>query len=411
MTDRIILHADCNNFFASCECLERPELWKVPMAVAGDPEMRTGVVVAKNELAKKCGVKTTDTVYMARQKCPEIVFVPPRHDYYRKVSQRVNAIYTEYTEYVEPASIDESYLDMTEALPLHKLTPREFADELRRRVREEIGITISVGVSFCKVFAKMASDYKKPDATTVISRDNYKDILWPLPISDLLFAGHAAVKKLNGKYINTIGDLAKQPQAVLHNLLGKQGDMLWSYANGLDDSLVRRFDDEPEIKSVSRGRTFKRDLVTTSEVKTGLGVLVDEVARNLRRSELKGEVVFVQIRRPDMSVISRQKTLNHYTYLQHEIQETAFALVQENWLIGETCPIRALTVGVAKLVPASEAVEQLSLLDLNGQRGADRGRQERLEATVEKLRRKHGDGTITLGYQGNQDIGIKRGDH
>ena len=184
--------------------------------------------------------------------------------------------------------------------------------------------------------------------------------------------------------------------------------MLWRYANGIDDSPVRLYGDEPEIKSVSRGRTFKRNLVTASEVRTGLAVLVDEVARNLRRSDLKGEVVFVQIRRPDMSVISRQKKLDHLTFLQHEIQETAFALVEANWLIGDTQPIRALTVGVTRLVPASEAVEQLSMFDLSPHKGADRSRQERLEATVEAIRQKHGDRKITLGYQENEEIGIKR---
>lgn len=408
MPERVILHADCNNFFASCECLERPELRDVPMAVAGDPENRVGVVVAKNELAKRFGVRTTDTVYMARRKCPGIVFVPPRHEFYRSISRRVNAIYAQYTEYVEPASIDESYLDVTQALPFYHLTPRELADELRRRVREEIGITISVGVSFCKPFAKMASDYKKPDATTVITRENYRDILWPLPVSDLLFAGHAAVKKLNDRAIRTIGDLAQMPQASLRELLGKQGELLWRYANGFDDSPVRLSGDSPEIKSVSRGRTFRRDLVTVAEIKTGLAVLVDEVARNLRRHAMKGEVVFIQIRRPDMSVLSRQKTLDHPTFLQHEIQETAFQLVAENWHIGPDQPIRALTAGVTKLVPASEAAEQLSLFDLTS---ASRERQEQLEAAVEALRLKHGDGVITLGYQHNEEIGVgRRGD-
>ena len=407
MSDRIIMHADCNNFFASCECLEHPELKDVPMAVAGDPENRVGVVVAKNELAKKYGVKTTDTVYAAKKKCPGIVFVPPRHSFYRQVSEKVNAIYNEYTEYVEPASIDESYLDMTQALPFFNLSPRELADELRERVKREIGITISVGVSFCKVFAKMGSDYKKPDATTLITRENYRDLLWPMPVSDLLFAGHAAVKRLNQEDIHTIGDLAQSPQERLHELLGKQGDMLWRYANGIDDDPVRLFGEEEEIKSVSRGRTFKRDLVTEDEVRTGLSVLVDEVARTLRRHNLKGEVVSVQIRRPDMSIVSRQKTLPHYTYLQHEIQATAFSLLHENWKIGPLQPIRALTVGITKLVEADKATEQLSLFDMMTD-GSDRSRQEKLEAAVEALRKKHGDGSITLGYQENLDIGVKR---
>lgn len=408
MADRVIFHADCNNFFASCECLERPELKDVPMAVAGDPENRVGVVVAKNELAKRFGVKTTDTVYQARKKCPGIVFVPPRHRYYEEVSRRVNAIYIEYTDFVEPASIDESYLDMTDAAAYFGMTPRALADQLRRRVKSEIGITVSVGVSFCKVFAKMGSDYKKPDATTVITRENYRDLLWPLPVSELYLAGRAAVRALNGREIRTIGDLARCGPEELRDLLGRQGTALWRYANGVDDEPVRRFGDEPEVKSVSRGRTFRRDLVTEGEVKTGLSVLVDEVARTLRRRNLKGEVVSVQIRRPDMSVISRQTTLGHYTFLQHEIRKAAFELVRAHWRIGESQPIRALTVGVAKLLPADQVAEQMSLFDLAPSPGGDRSRTEKLEAAVEAVRRKHGDGSITLGYQEDRDIGVAR---
>ena len=406
MADRVILHADCNNFFASCECLERPELRTVPMAVAGDPENRVGVVVAKNELAKKFGVKTTDTVYAAKKKCPGIVFVPPRHDYYSRISRLVNAVYCEYTEYVEPASIDESYLDVTQALPFYGLTPRQLADELRRRVREEIGITISVGVSFCKVFAKMGSDYKKPDATTVITRDNYREILWPLPVSDLQFAGKSAVQVLHRKQIRTIGDLARTRPEEVRDLLGKQGELLWRYANGIDDEPVQLFGTEREIKSVSRGRTFKRDLTTEREIHTAIAYLSDEVARNLRRHDLKGEVVSVQIRRPDMSEISRQTTLGRHTFLQHEIQKTAIQLVRDNWKMGD--PIRAMTVGVTRLVPAGEVVEQLSLFDLMGDSARDRNKQERLEAAVAALREKHGTDSITLGFPQDEEIGIRR---
>lgn len=338
MSDRIIFHADCNNFFASCECLERPELKNVPMAVAGDPENRVGVVVAKNEIAKRHGVKTTDTVYQAKKKCPGIVFVPPRHHFYEEVSKRVNAIYLDYTEHVEPASIDESYLDMTEVVRHLKTPPVELADELRRRVREEIGITISVGISFCKVFAKMGSDYRKPDATTLITRENYKDILWPLPVSDLYMAGNSAVATMQKKFITTIGDLARQDPDSMRSLLGKHEDLLWHYANGIDNEPVHLFGEEREIKSVSRGQTFKRDLIDEREIRTGISVLADEVARALRRNGLKGEVVSVQIRRPDMSLISRQTTLGHYTFLQIEIQEVAFDLIRQHWHMGDPCP-------------------------------------------------------------------------
>ena len=407
---RLIFHCDCNNFFASCECLEKPELKNVPMAVAGDPENRLGVVVAKNELAKKFGVKTTDTVWQAKKKCPGIVFVPPRHHFYREISDQVNAIYRDYTDFVEPASIDESYLDMTGAPEFFKKSPRELADEIRTRVKREIGITISVGVSFCKVFAKMGSDYKKPDATTVIDEENYRDMLWPLPVSDLLFAGKAAVDALNKKSIFTIGDLAAQPKERIRALLGKGGEMLWIYANGLDAETVRKWGDAPEIKSVSRGMTFKRNLVAREEVMTGVSVLVDEIAENLRRHQLKGSVISVQIKTPELKVISRQTSLNAPTYLQHEIQRVAMQLIEENWQIGENAPIRAITVGVTKLIPAGEEVQQVNLFDLlEGEKQKKKlDKQDKLEAAVFALRRKMGSQSITLGFQKNEDIGVDR---
>ena len=407
---RLIFHCDCNNYFASCECLEKPELKNVPMAVAGDPENRLGVVVAKNELAKKFGVKTTDTVWQAKKKCPSIVFVPPRHHFYREISDQVNAIYRDYTDFVEPASIDESYLDMTGAPEFFKKTPRELADEIRVRVKTEIGITISVGVSFCKVFAKMGSDYKKPDATTLIDEENYRDMLWPLPVSDLLFASKAAVDTLNKKSVFTIGDLAAQPKERIHDLLGKGGEMLWIYANGLDTEAVRKWGDAPEIKSVSRGMTFKRNLIAREEVMTGISVLVDEVAENLRSHQLKGSVISVQIKTPELKVISRQTSLNSPTYLQHEIQRVAMELIEENWQIGENAPIRAITVGVTKLIPAGEEVQQVDLFDLlEGEtKKKKRDKQDKLEAAVYALRRKMGSQSITLGFQNNEEIGVNR---
>ena len=410
MGERIIFHCDCNNFFASCECLERPELKNVPMAVAGDPEGRKGIVVAKNEIAKRFGVKTTDTVWAAKKKCPDIVFVPPRHAFYSRISDRVNEVYRRYTEYVEPASIDESYLDMTGVPAFYGMTDRELADELRRRIREEIGITISVGVSYNKVFAKMGSDYQKPDATTVISRENYREILWPLPVSEMLYVGKSALETLKRKYIFTIGDLAQCSRPALIDLLGKPGDQLWTAANGLDSEPVRLYGDEPEVKSVSRGMTFKRNLVTEAEVRTGISALSDEVASTLRHQGLKGSVVQVQIKSPDLRSISRQQTLERCTCLQHDIQDAALKLVKRHWTIGEGMPIRALTVGVSHICPAEEAGEQLSLFDLG--MGADGGlrreKREKLEAAVDALRLKHGKGAITLGFMENEEIGVHR---
>ena len=405
--DRLIFHCDCNNFYASCECLERPELKNVPMAVAGDPERRTGIVVAKNELAKKAGVKTTDTVWAAKKKCPGIVFVPPRHKYYEEISARVNEVYRQYTEYVEPASIDESYLDLTGTLKFYGKTAVELADEIRRRVREKIGITISVGVSYNKAFAKMGSDYRKPDATTEITRENYKDILWPLPASDLLYAGKATVEVLKKKNIHTIGDLAACTKTYMHDLLGKGGDQLWVFANGLDDEPVRLFGDREEVKSISKGKTYAHDLITEPEVKAGVAALVDDVAMQLRRQGLKGSVVQVQIKTPQLTTMSRQLKLDHYTRLQHEIQKVAMDLIKGNWSIGTLSPIRALTVGITGLMPTDQVVEQLSLFDFqDSAEKKDRNKQEKLEATVDLLRQKHGDGAITLGMKKNDETGL-----
>ena len=409
MRERLIFHCDCNNFFASCECLERPELRDVPMAVAGDPEERVGVVVAKNELAKKAGVRTTDTVWQAKKKCPGIVFVPPRHHYYREISDRVNLIYRDYSDYVEPASIDESYLDLTGTLDYYHMSARELADTIRERVRREIGITISVGVANNKVFAKMGSDYKKPDATTVILGEDYKEILWPLPVSDLMFAGKASVRLLNQKGIRTVGDLALQPRERVVSLLGKGGETLWAYANGLDTEPVRKWGDKPEVKSVSHGMTFRRDLYTEEEFLTGVAVQADRIAMSLRRQGLKGSVVSVQIKTPDLAVISRQVSLDHYTWLEHEIRDVAMRLIRENWRSG--MPIRALTVGVTKLVPAEEAAEQTDMFDLLGEKkdtGKAREKQDKMEAAVDGLRQKLGNMAVTLGVQQNEDIGVRR---
>ena len=410
MAERLIFHCDCNNFFASCECLERPELKDVPMAVAGDPEARVGVVVAKNELAKKAGVRTTDTVWQAQKKCPGIVFVPPRHGYYKEVSDRVNLIYRDYTDYVEPASIDESYLDLSGTLEYYRMSARELADTIRERVKREIGITISVGVANNKIFAKMGSDYRKPDATTVILGEDYKTVLWPLPVSDLMFAGKASVKLLNEKGIKTVGDLALQPRERIVSLLGKGGEMLWSFANGLDTEPVRRWGDRPEVKSVSHGMTFRRDLFTEEEILTGVAVQADRIAMSLRRQGLKGSVVSVQIKTPQLQEISRQVTLDHHTWLEHEIRDVAMKLIREHWHIG--VPIRAITVGVAKLVPAEEAVEQMDLFDLLGEKketGKAREKQDKMEAAVDALRRKMGNGAVSLGVKENEDIGIQQG--
>ena len=375
------------------------------MAVAGDPENRVGIVVAKNQLAKEAGVKTTDTVWQARKKCPNIVFVPPRHHFYKEISDKVNAIYHEYTDYVEPASIDESYLDMTGAPEYYKLSEKELADQLRARIRNEIGITISIGVSYNKIFAKMGSDYKKPDATTVITPANYKEILWPLPVSDLMFAGKATTSLLESEGIETIGELAQTSKESVERLLGQGGSALWAYANGLDNSVVKPWGYREDAKSVSHGMTFKRNLVTEDEVRTGVSYLSDKVATNLRHNGQKGSVVSVSIKDPELKIKSKQTALDHYTWLQREITDVSMKLISDFWHIGEHAPIRAITIGVSRLIRADEEVEQVSLLDnIDTEK---RKKQDKLEAAIDGLRKKTGEKTVTRGFQKNEDIGIK----
>ena len=419
---RLIFHCDCNNFFASCECLERPELRLVPMAVAGDTESRRGVVVAKNELAKRRGVQTTDTVWQAKKKCPQLVLVPPQHALYERVSRQINEIYLSYTDRVEPASIDESYLDLTGTLSYYGMTAQALADSIRHRVRQEAGVTISVGVSFNKTFAKLGSDYKKPDATTVITMENFKSLLWPLPVERMLFIGAAAAEKLKKKDVRTIGDLAVLSREKAAELLGRGGLGVWRASNGLDDAPVRRFTDRVEIKSVSRGMTFRRDLIALEEVKQAVAALAGEVTAQLREEKLKGRVIQVQIKTPMLTVYSRQATLPFATCTQQEVETHALSLIQKNWHAGEDTPIRALTVGVSGLVEASEATEQISFLDMFGtdtgraetdapprryRSFEERERRERLEAAVDAIRRRLGRDAIVRGTPGNPEIGLE----
>ena len=269
MADRVILHCDCNGFFASVEMLSRPELAGVPMAVAGDPESRHGIILAKNELAKGYGVKTAETIWQAKKKCPGLVLVPPHHQRYHEISRRVNQIYLDYTDLVDPFGIDESFLDVTGSMHLFPFTPRELADVIRARVRSEIGITISVGVSCCRVFAQLGSDYKKPDATTVIDRENFKEIVYPLPVSDMLFVGRRTAEQLRALGVLTVGDLAAADPVRLTALLGEAGGTLWRYANGNDHEPVGSYYARKRPKSVGNGMTFRRNIVGEGEIRAG----------------------------------------------------------------------------------------------------------------------------------------------
>ncbi|MBQ8356949.1 MAG: DNA polymerase IV [Clostridia bacterium] len=399
--DRVILHCDCNGFFASVETLLDPSLAAIPMVVTGDPESRHGIILAKNERAKKYGIQTAETIWQAKQKCPDLVCVLPHHGEYGKISKKVNAIYLDYTDLVDPFGIDESFLDVTGSLRLFQKTPKELADTIRERVKKEIGITISVGVSFCRAFAKLGSDYKKPDATTVIDRDNFRTVAYPLPVSALLFAGRRTTQALSGLGILTIGDLAAADRRLLTERLGEAGDTLWRYANGLDEEPVRSYFDRPAPKSVGNGMTFRRDIAGVDEIRAGVMALTDSVAARLRAADRKCTVVQVQIKDPNFRTVQRQCTLRRATWLQQDLTEHAMELIRLAWGYGAS--IRALTITASGLVVSGDTEEQLDIF--SGASSPDSDKREHVEKTMADIRGKHGRASIRLGCYENREIG------
>lgn len=399
--ERVIYHIDCNSFYASVECMLKPELRLVPMAVAGDPKDRCGIILAKNEKARACGVKTAETIHQAQRKCPGLVLVEPHHRLYVEVSRAVKHIFAQYTDQVESFGLDEAWLDVTGSLRYFHTTPVELADEIRQRVKKEIGITVSVGVSYNKAFAKLGSDLKKPDAVTLITRDNYRRRVWPLPVEDLLFVGKTVSAQLRRHYITTIGDIACSEVGFLQQLLGKGGETLWFFANGLDSSPVCRIGEEEPAKSIGNGMTFRRDLMGWEELKAGVMALSDEVAMRLREEEMRCCVLQIMVRNPSMKTISRQGRMAAPTCLQKEIVDRAMELLHENWREDE--PVRALSVTAQQLLPKQEVLEQPNILVHSS---AALEKFERAEKAMQKLRSKYGRDCLAMGFVQNEELGI-----
>ena len=395
MADRIIFHCDLNCFFASVELLEKPALQNVPVAVCGDPASRHGIILAKNEPAKQMGVQTAETVWQAKQKCPHLILLPPHHSLYADYSRRANTIYGQYTDLVEPFGIDESWLDVTGSLHLFGGDARQLADGIRARLRQELGLTISVGVSFNKVFAKLGSDYKKPDATTVISRENWRDMVWPLPVGDLLFVGRAAKRTLAQFGVETIGQLAACKPEMLEQLMGKAGIQLHRYANGLDDAPVRPQHEHEPVKSVGNSTTFPENLTRWEQVRGGLQMLSDSVAGRLRQQGLYCGGVAVGVRDAQFRTVSRQMRLPGPTHLMRDIYNAALTLTGQIWKA--PTPIRLLSVTALYITESSDSYQQLDLLA--GDAPLRDQRQEQLESAMDAIRGKYGKDAIAFGHR------------
>ena len=378
----IILHSDFNNFYASVEMLYDPSLRGRPVAVAGDEEARHGIVLAKNDIAKGFGIHTGQVLWEARQRCPELVCVPAHYDRYLRFSALAREIYVSYTDQVEAFGLDECWLDVTGSTQLFGSGPA-IADDLRGRIRRELGLTVSVGVSYNKVFAKLGSDMKKPDATTVITPENFRETAWRLPVSDLLYVGPATTRKLGRFGIDTIGGLAQADVDFLYHLLGKNGVMLHRFANGQDHSGVRPYYAVPPMKSVGNSTTAPRDLVGEDDVKLVLLSLSESVGARLREQGCTCTTVSAGIRDNRLAHYDRQTKLARPTNSTLDIWEAACGLFREHHTSG--APIRSLAVKASGLAPAEE-LAQLSLFPEEQQAQ----RRSAIDQVVDQVRGKYG---------------------
>ncbi len=386
--DKVILHCDLNNFYASVECLFKPELKGKAVAVGGSVEKRHGIILAKNQLAKMHGVRTGEPIWESMRKCPGLIIVPPDMSKYVKYSGLVAEIYSRYTDIIEPFGIDECWLDVTGSTALLGSGP-VIADDIRKSVREELGLTVSVGVSWNKVFAKLGSDMKKPDATTVITRENYRDLVWSLPVDDLLFVGRKTGSRLRRIGVDTIGKLAALDEAYLVSVFGKWGATLHAFSNGSDAGIVDKEWDSVKAKGIGNSTTTPHDVVSYEDAKAVLTGLSESVARRMRAHKLKGRTVSLSLRTNDLEHYERQRCLSRSTYISGDILEAAFSLLKEHWTPGKDKPLRSLGVRMSSLED-EDAPVQLSLFD----KADDTSRREEMERTIDRIRERFGDDSV-----------------
>lgn len=375
----VILHSDLNNFYATVERSLFPELTGKPVAVCGDKEARHGIVLAKSEEAKAFGVRTGDVIWEAKRKCPGLIIRPVRFPEYVKRSRQVRDIYARFTDLIEPFGIDECWLDVTHSKIFGN--GEQIAEKIRRAVKEELNLTVSVGVSFNKVFAKLASDLKKPDTVTVVDRENFKEKLYDLPASDLLYVGRATAEKLRRMGIQTIGALAKADRKMLENVLGKWGATLSAYARGEDETPVRNMNERSELKSVGNSMTCPEDLYKFEDIKRMLYVLSESVAARMKDAGLgKADTVHLWVRDKELQSYGWQKKVRP-TALVGEIAEAAYALFRERYTARRA--VRGLGVTTSGF---DNGVEQLTFDSLGG----DYEKKAKAEEAVAKIREKHG---------------------
>lgn len=394
--ERTILHCDLNNFYASVEQKAHPEYDGMPLAVCGNPEVRHGIVLAKNMLAKAAGVATGEAIWISRKKCPGIVFVPPHYDEYVRYSNEVFGIYTEFTDRVESFGLDECWLDVTGSLRLFGCDGKTLADRIRETVKARTGLTISVGVSFTKVLAKLGSDLKKPDATVVLDREHYMDKIGSLPPSDLIMIGKSTAKKLENLGIRTIRALAEADRTVLRERFGIVADKISDAARGIENEEVRLYYDKRVPKSVSNGTTTPRDMTTEEDFSIVVYALAELVAMRLRRFGMSAQGVGLSVREAaTLHHKSVQTVLSTPTCNASDIAQNAIALLPK--IHAFPAPLRAVTVAATRLTDGN--VTQMSLFDAEKDE-----REERLEKSIDSIRNKYGYKSVKRGLMLKNDL-------
>lgn len=388
MNQRQILHIDMNSCYASIEQAQNPQLQNKAVAVCGDPEARHGIILAKSQEAKRCGVKTGEAIWQARQKCPQLITVPAHFELYLKYSRLAHSIYLDYTDRVEPFGIDECWLDVSHSRRLFG-DGSQIARIIRQRIKKELGITVSVGISDNKIFAKLGSDYKKPDAQTRIDPSNYQSIAWPLPASSMIFVGPRTAKKLEKYGIQSIGDLAQANPSLIHSLLGINGDRLRLAANGLDPTPVAPYDFRAPVKSIGCGTTFRYDLKNEKQVYRALLRLSQEVSRRLIQQGLSANGLVCSVRGTDLHYVDQYLPLAYPTQNSMELAQTGLQAFRRLWTWKQS--IRSMTLRANRLVSCKRDVQTLFFADYPAH-----DKKEKVEQALYGLRQRFGNRAVLL---------------
>ena len=386
--ERAILHIDMNNCFASIEIKLNPKLKNLPIAVSGSSSERHGIVLAKSEEAKKFGVKTAETIWQARRKCPELILVKPHYDEYKKHSLWARDIYYSYTNQVEPFGLDEAWLDITGSQKLFG-TPMEIAEKIRKQIKNELGITVSIGLSYNKIFAKLGSDISAPDAITKISKDNFKDKVWPLEADRMIGIGKSAKSKLNEHGIYTLGDIANSNREFLVSILGSSGEKAWYNANGLEDSEVLDFNSREPIKSIGHGTTLVKNLENEYEVHQVFQRLALKVGARLIENNMEAMGLQISVKNSDLITFNYQEGFDFSTFSSIIIKEKAMKLFKNyKW----EKPIRFLEIRAINLTKDTNV--QINFIE-----SEDFDRKVNLDKALYDLRTKYGGEKITFASQ------------